>query len=239
MMQNKVAAAFARRGLTLRRGFELLDTSRSGEVAFEDFITGILEMDGHFSPEQLRHLLALVDTNSNEQIDYHEFNRAFSEKTPFYIDAGSFVELCCVFFAHEMERSRRVLVTHFESHAAAPQVKVEAVRKLVTPFAHEIEGELADLYMQMEALTEGGADDGAGADAFASVLISHGVHSLRSPFFRDATGGVRRLSRALANHSFAAKFAQKLKEGTGESPPAPSSPPRRDGSMPRRPPRAR
>lgn len=78
-----------------------------------------------------------------------------------------------------------------------------------------------------------------GADAFASVLISHGVHSLRSPFFRDATGGVRRLSRALANHSFAAKFAQKLKEGTGESPPAPSSPPRRDGSMPRRPPRAR
>ena len=195
-------------------------------------------MDGHFSPEQLRQLLALVDTNSNEQIDYHEFNRAFSEKTPFYIDAGSFVELCCVFFAHEMERSRRVLVTHFESHAAAPQVKVEAVRKLVTPFAHEIDGELADLYMQMEALTEGGADDGAGADAFASVLISHGVHSLRSPFFRDATGGVRRLSRALANHSFAAKFAQKLKEGT-ESPPAPSSPPRRDGSMPRRPPRAR
>ena len=84
-----------------------------------------------------------------------------------------------------------------------------------------------------------GADDGAGADAFASVLISHGVHSLRSPFFRDATGGVRRLSRALANHSFAAKFAQKLKEGTGESLPAPSSPPRRDGSMPRRPPRAR
>ena len=78
----------------------------------------------------------------------------------------------------------------------------------------------------------------AGADAFASVLISHGVHSLRSPFFRDATGGVRRLSRALANHSFAAKFAQKLKEGS-ESPPAPSSPPRRDGSMPRRPPRAR
>ena len=113
------------------------------------------------------------------------------------------------------------------------------MRKLVTPFAHEIDGELADLHMQMEALTEGGADDGAGADAFASVLISHGVHSLRSPFFRDATGGVRRLSRALANHSFAAKFAQKLKEGTGESPPAPSSPPRRDGSMPRRPPRAR
>ena len=73
MMQNKVAAAFARKGLTLRRGFELLDTSRSGEVAFEDFITGVLEMEGHFSPEQLRHLLALVDTNSNEQIDYHEF----------------------------------------------------------------------------------------------------------------------------------------------------------------------
>ena len=166
-----------------------------------------------------RHLLALVDTNSNEQIDYHEFSRAFRRRRP--STSTREVELCCVFFAHEMERSRRVLVTHFESHAAA-QVKVEAVRKLVAPFAHEIDGDLADLYMQMEALTEGGADDGAGADAFASVLISHGVHSLRSPFFRDATGGVR-LSRALANHSFAAKFAQKLKDGASESPPAPSS----------------
>ena len=132
-----------------------------------------------------------------------------------------------------MERSRRVLVTHFESHAAAPQVKVEAVRWRPSPTRSTA------TWPTCTCRWKRGADDGAAADAFASVLISHGVHSLRSPFFRDATGGVRRLSRALANHSFAAKFAQKLKDGAAESPPAPSSPPRRDGSMPRRPPRAR
>ena len=75
MMQNKVAAAFARKGLTLRRGFELLDTSRSGEVAFEDFITGILEMDGHFSPEQLRHLLASLERGQEHAALRHAVGR--------------------------------------------------------------------------------------------------------------------------------------------------------------------
>ena len=98
------------------------------------------------SPRQLRHLLALVDTNSNG--DRTTSSTAPSRKTP-STSTRARSSSCCVFFAHEMERSRRVLVTHrVARRRAAGQGRAE--RKLVPPFAHRSRASWP-MHMQMEA----------------------------------------------------------------------------------------
>ena len=65
LMQNKVQRALARRGLTLRTGFERLDADSSGSVDTEEFISGIRDLDASIPHEGLLELMAVADADGS------------------------------------------------------------------------------------------------------------------------------------------------------------------------------
>lgn len=117
LVQNKVLRAVARRGISLRELFSMLDDDDSGEIDPQEFIKGIQGLEGQLTDAQCERLMEITDTDHSGTIDFNELTHAL-QKRDLRVEMSEFLIICLRFFSAEMQRTAQALRKHFSLAAA-------------------------------------------------------------------------------------------------------------------------
>ena len=117
LVQNKVLRAVARRGISLRELFSMLDDDDSGEIDPQEFIKGIQGLEGQLTDAQCERLMEITDTDKSNSIDFNELTHAL-QKRDLRVEMSEFLIICLRFFSAEMQRTSQVLHKHFSAAVA-------------------------------------------------------------------------------------------------------------------------